>query len=70
MVPSPNFNQSYYGIEYTFLPSLVGIDGGEGVRINQNMAKMGQKWVENRSKSGVSLTAHISKTAKATENLS
>ena len=69
MVLSPNFNQSYYGVEYTILPSLVEIEGGEGVRINQNTSKIGQKWVENRSKSDVSLTAHISKTAKATENL-
>ena len=56
-------------IEYTILPSLVVIDVVEGVRINQNRSKIGQKWVENRSKSGVSLTAHISKTAKATKNL-
>ena len=43
MVLSPNFNQSYYGVEYTTLPSLVEIEGGEGVRINQNMSKIGQK---------------------------
>ena len=69
MVPSPSFNQSYYRVEYTILPRLVEIEGGEGVRINQNRSKIAQKWVENRSKSGVSLTAHISKTAIATENL-
>ena len=69
MITSLNFTQSYHREEYIFLLSLVVIEGGEGVRINQNRSKIGQKWVENRSKSGVSLTAHISKTAKATENL-
>ena len=43
MVPSSNFKQSYYGVEYTFLPNLVENEGGEGVRINQNMSKIGRK---------------------------
>ena len=43
MVPSSNFNQSYYGVEYTFLPNLGEIEGGEGVRINQNRSKIGRK---------------------------
>ena len=43
MVPSSNFNQSYYGVEYTFLPNLEEIEGGKGVRINQNMSKIGRK---------------------------
>jgi len=43
MVLSLNLKQSYYGIEYTFLPNLVEIDGREGVRINQNMSKIGRK---------------------------
>jgi len=42
MVPSSNFKRSYYGIEYTFLRNLVEIEGGEGVRINQNMSKIGR----------------------------
>ena len=43
MVPSANFKQSYYGIEYTIFPNLVEIKGREGVRINQNMSKIGRK---------------------------
>jgi len=42
MVSSLNFIQSYYGVEYTFLPNLVEIEGGEGVRINQNRSKIGR----------------------------
>jgi len=42
MVPSSNFNQSYYGLEYTSFPNLGEIDGGEGVRINQNKSKIGR----------------------------
>jgi len=42
MVPSSNFNQSYYGVEYTLLPNLREIEGGEGVRINQNRSKIGR----------------------------
>ena len=48
MVPSSNFKQSYYGIEYTFLPNLVEIEGGEGVRINQNRSRIGRKYIKNR----------------------
>ena len=48
MVPSLNLKHSYYGIEYTFLPNLVEIDGGEGVQINQNRSKIGRKYIENR----------------------
>ena len=40
MVPSSDFTQGYYGIEYTFLPNLEEIEGGEGVRINQNTSKI------------------------------
>jgi len=40
MVPSSHFSQSYYVVEYTFLPNLVEIEGGEGVRINQNRSKI------------------------------
>ena len=43
MVQYSNFKQSYHGIEYTFLPNFVEIDGGEGVRIIQNMSKIGRK---------------------------
>jgi len=42
MVPSSHFKQSYYGIEYTPSPNLGEIEGGEGVRINQNMSKIGR----------------------------
>jgi len=69
MVPSLNIKQGYYEIEYTFLPNLGEIDSGEGVRINQNMSKIGRKYIEKEVKSGVALTAHISETTKATENL-
>ena len=69
MVPSLNFKQSYHGVEYTFLPNLGEIEGGEGVRINQNMSKIGRKYIEKEVKSGVALTVHISETTKATENL-
>jgi len=68
MVPSSNFKQSYCGVEYTFLPNLGEIECGEGVQINQNMSKIGRKYIEKEFKSGVALTAHISKTTKATEN--
>ena len=43
MVPSSNFKQNYYGIEYTILPNLVEIEGREGGRINQNRSKIGRK---------------------------
>jgi len=43
MVPSSNFKPSYYGIEYTILPNVEEIEGGEGVRINQNRSKIGRK---------------------------
>jgi len=69
MVPSSNFKRSYYGIEYTFLPNLGEIEGGEGVRINQNRSKIGRKYIEKEVNSGVALTAHISETSKATEYL-
>ena len=69
MVPSSNFKPSYHGIEYTILPNLGEIEGGEGVRIIQNRSKIGRKYIEKEVKSGVALTAHISETAKATENL-
>ena len=69
MVPSSNFKPSYYVIEYTFLPNLAEIEGGEGVRINQNRSKIGRKYIEKEVKSGGALTAHISETTKATENL-
>jgi len=39
MVPSLNFNESYVGGEYTILPSLGGIGGGQGALINQKMVK-------------------------------
>jgi len=68
MVPSSNFKPSYYGTEYTFLRNLGEIDGGEGVRINENRSIIGRKYIEKEFKSGVALTAHISKTTKATEN--
>jgi len=42
MVPSSNFNPSYYGAEYTLLPNLGEIEGGEGVRINRYMSKIGR----------------------------
>ena len=42
MVPSSNFNLSYFGVEYTFLPNLGEIDGGEGTEINQNRSKIGR----------------------------
>jgi len=45
MIPSSNFKRSYYVLEYTFLPNLGEIDGGEGVRINQNMSKIGRNYV-------------------------
>jgi len=51
------------------LPNLGEIEGGEGVRINQNRSKIGRKYIEKEVKSGVALTAHISETTKATENL-
>jgi len=51
------------------LPNLGEIEGGEGVRIKQNTSKIGRKYIENEGKSGVALTAHISETTKATENL-
>ena len=38
MVPSSNFNLSYFGVEYTILPNLGEIDCGEGAEINQNMS--------------------------------
>jgi len=69
MVPSSNFKPSYYVIEYIFLPNLGEIEGAEGVRINQNTSKIGRKYIEKEVKSGVALTAHISETTKATENL-
>jgi len=69
MVPSSNLKPIYYGREYTFLPNLGEIEGGEGVRINQNMSKIGRIYIEKEVKSGVALTAHISETTKATENL-
>jgi len=56
-------------IEYTFFPNLGEIEGGEGVRINQNRSKIGRKYVEKEVKSGVALTAHISEANKATEDL-
>ena len=68
MVPSSNFKQSYYGIEYTFLPNLGEIEGGQGVRINQNRSKIGRKYIEKEVKSGVALTAHISGTTIGTGN--
>jgi len=51
------------------LPNLGEIEDGEGVRINQNRSKIGRKYIEKEVKSGVALTAHISETSKATENL-
>ena len=45
MVPSPNFNLSYFGVEYTLLLNLGEIEGGEGAEINQNMSKIGRKVV-------------------------
>jgi len=39
MVPSSNFNQSYYGVEYTFLPNLGEIEGGKGYELT----KIGRK---------------------------
>ena len=42
MVPSSNFNGGYYGVEYTPLLNLGEIEGGEGVRINQNRSKIGR----------------------------
>jgi len=69
MIPSSNFKPSYYRIEYTFFQNLGEIEGGEGVRINQNRLKIGRKYIEKQVKSGVALTAHISETTKATENL-
>jgi len=42
MVPSLNFNPSYYGAEYTLFPNLGEIECGEGVRINRNMSKIGR----------------------------
>jgi len=63
MVPSSNFKPSYYGIEYTFLPNLAEIEGGEGARINQNRSKIGRKYIEKEVKSVVALTAHISETS-------
>jgi len=51
------------------LPNLGEIEGGKGVRINQNRSKIGRKYIEKEGKSGVALTAHISETAEATENL-
>jgi len=48
MVLSLNLKLRYYGVEYTFLPNLVEIEGGEGVRINQNRSKIGRKYIENR----------------------
>ena len=41
MVPTSNFNQSYFVVEYTILPNLEEIEGGEGAEINQNMSKIG-----------------------------
>jgi len=43
MVPPSNFKQSYYGVEYTFFSNLGEIEGGQGVRINQNRSKIGRK---------------------------
>jgi len=43
MVPSSNFNQSYFGVEYTFLPNLGEIGCGKGAEINQNRSKIGRK---------------------------
>jgi len=39
MVPSSNFKQSYYDLEYTFLPNLVEIEGREGYELT----KIGRK---------------------------
>jgi len=69
MVPSSNFKPSYFEIEYTILPNLGEIEGGEWVRINQNTSKIGRKNNENEVNSGLALTAHISEATKATENL-
>ena len=40
MVPSPNFNQSYFRQGYTSPPTFGEIGGGEGVSINQNRSKI------------------------------
>ena len=50
------------------MPNLGEIEGGEGVRINQNMSKIGRKYIEKEVKSGVALTAHISETTIGTGN--